>query len=778
MPTTPPRIEVVTARQFRGATSMTSIPLDPSKPFVLVFGENGTGKSTIVDAIEFVFNLTPGSIADISGADDKQHLHSIGRKLSDLSASVTIGPKSWTATYSAKKFQRTPADPLPQVRVLRRSSVLSLVNAQPAKRFERLKRFIDVANVERCEDELSKALSDVRKDIDRKAVECSNARSNLEKAFSEEHTLDEKSLTVEAWAKLRSQADISLLEARKSALKGVIDANSQVQLAIEGRRNAQAALDQAQAHLQEIERSIAEHPTIEPDSAVTLIDLLDKARTYVSQSDEIDACPVCAKPNDSTTLQATIDAKLGELSPLVELARKLASARGKVTAAASVVENCRKGITSRVAVLTKLLHELPDIAGAPEAFNQAAFPSLFAWNEELTNAALAETDRVLDLSAPFLSSAESEHDLIEKKISPARAIKRDYQALVDSHAEALRLEKVKGVLERMLDVVRNQRILFVQAILDAIADDCDKLYARIHPGEDIGNVRFAFDQEKRASLGLTSYFEGHTDVPPQAYFSESHLDTLGFCFFLALTHYLTRGRAIVVLDDVFTSVDLQHIDRALNLLLDEADRYFQIVLFTHQRRWLMRFESNHAPRQKADIITLRPWSLEHGVHAERPLTTMEALAEHLEVGASSRRELGATAAFLIETVLEEMTRHLECTVKRNTRDKYTCATLLDAMTKPSRRIQVLLDGAEMEGPPLQTIVDELKRLSSDARNTVGDHFSWDAAEVTDRQVQDFAGNAMSLAQRFVCPKCGGMTTRLKSAHLYCPCNTLQVSKPE
>ncbi|HEX3987903.1 MAG TPA: ATP-binding protein [Verrucomicrobiae bacterium] len=45
---------------FRGATQPVEIHFDISKPVTLVFGENGTGKSTIADALDFVAIATSG----------------------------------------------------------------------------------------------------------------------------------------------------------------------------------------------------------------------------------------------------------------------------------------------------------------------------------------------------------------------------------------------------------------------------------------------------------------------------------------------------------------------------------------------------------------------------------------------------------------------------------------------------------------------------------------------------------------------------------------------
>ncbi|MDX9972043.1 MAG: AAA family ATPase [FCB group bacterium] len=604
MPDTPPRITEIAATRFRGATSDTRIALDPSKPFVLIFGENGTGKSTLVDAIEFVSNLTPGSISDISGATEKQHVQSIGAKLSDLSVELTIGTTSWKAAYSGRQIQRTPADLCTPIHVLRRSKILSFVNAPPAKRFEQLKRFIDVAAVEKCESELAKALSDVKSAFKSSSEAYEGAHTRLATAFAEEHTPEEAGMDPEQWALARAKVDLSEMETRKTLLKKALDTHSQAEIALARKNAEQEKLNQARVSCKEIEARIGAYPDLDAKSAVVLIDLLGKTKNYVALKGDLDACPICAKPNDAQHLESAIDEKLSELSPLVELAKEFDTARASVRAAETVVGSLYRDLISRAQTLAKTLHSLPDCPGVgPEEY-----PNLFAYEDTLTKANIAETNRFLTAIAPVLSDIQTEHDLLEKKIAPAKGIKRDYRGLVEARSEAARLNRVREVLEIMFEIVVRERRNFVQTILDAIADRCDSLYARIHPGEKLGNVRFALDQVKRASLELTGEFEGHADVPPQAYFSESHLDTLGFCFFLALTHHLTGGKAIIVLDDVFASVDQQHIDRSLDVLIGESERYHQVILLTHQHHWLKTL-----PREKVDLITLKPWSLDQGV---------------------------------------------------------------------------------------------------------------------------------------------------------------------
>ena len=62
----PKIIEKIKIENFRGSSKCFEIAFNKLKPIVLIFGENGTGKSTIVDAIEFVCNQNIGSLQDFT----------------------------------------------------------------------------------------------------------------------------------------------------------------------------------------------------------------------------------------------------------------------------------------------------------------------------------------------------------------------------------------------------------------------------------------------------------------------------------------------------------------------------------------------------------------------------------------------------------------------------------------------------------------------------------------------------------------------------------------
>jgi energy-coupling factor transporter ATP-binding protein EcfA2 len=129
---------------FRGATVPVEVSFDSQRPVVLVFGENGTGKSTLADALDFVCNREYGSLGNYSfGESPRKYIPSLGQEPSAVSVHLTAGSQTWTGSLGLDRPVVEPGG-CPDARILRRPTILKLIEAQPKERFQALRDFIDV----------------------------------------------------------------------------------------------------------------------------------------------------------------------------------------------------------------------------------------------------------------------------------------------------------------------------------------------------------------------------------------------------------------------------------------------------------------------------------------------------------------------------------------------------------------------------------------------------------------------------------------------------------
>lgn len=786
MPTTK-RIQKVLMNRFRGASRSTEIQFDVTKPLALVFGENGTGKTSLVDAIDFLCNQEAGSIKERSSTNIQQ-LVTIGASPSDLGVEIQWGGQSCSAGLNRTGIVIAPDATPPSATILRRGGVLKLVAATPAKRFEELKKFIDVENVEKCEGKISDAIKEVKQSLEGHTHRLQEAKDNLEKCFEEEKSSGETETDAILWARKRSEADLSALEAQNEALKNILTLYQTIQVKAGIRDHSQAVYSTAKQKFEEVEKRIQEAPSLDAQTGVSLVELLSKAQEHLQPiAYQTDSCPICLQPKNGTELLSEITTRLQEMSQIRSLVSEKTSAEQALkTAQATAIRDYAHFVKS-VQATGRAIAQFDTQFTKNFPIDNFQFPLLFAFEEEVSRALAEEVQNYLEQIEPLAEHLRLLQDSLYRQITQANLIKREYKAHVDAEREAKKALAVRGKLEETLKTVRQTRIAFVQRVLDQVADECDRLYARIHQEERIGRVRLTLDEERKGSLQQKGEFQGYSDVSPQAYFSDSHLDTLAFCFFLSVAKQMTGGQTILVLDDVFTAVDLDHIRRIVDLLIEEAPEFHQVIFTTYQRRWLNLMQASGSARNLVQTIELLPWSLESGITSNQIKPYVEELRELLQSRQVNRRDIGSLSGFLVESLLDEMTKRCQCSLQRNPDNRYTGLALLDGFTSRSRRITVQrLDPTTNEmvnkevvpdsDQTLAGVIEFLKRTWQDARNLNGDHFNWDSADVSNATIQEFGRKTLTLADYLCCEHCGSLPVRDRTTHLACQCNKTQIMK--
>ena len=154
------RIKRLAIHNFRGATQPLDLSFDVSKPLVLVFGENGTGKSTIVDAMECAGN---GSTAFLDGwklgkgKRKEAFIPAIGKSLTDVKIDLVFGVQTYNATLNTKGLKLCNSPDRPSTKVLRRKLLQAFIDADPAQRYKEVASFLNIPQIETSETSLRKA---------------------------------------------------------------------------------------------------------------------------------------------------------------------------------------------------------------------------------------------------------------------------------------------------------------------------------------------------------------------------------------------------------------------------------------------------------------------------------------------------------------------------------------------------------------------------------------------------------------------------------------------
>src|SRR4051794_12065257 len=95
------KLKIIEIAFFRGASQPAKVEFDSDKNVTMIYGENGSGKSSVVDAFDFLCGRNFGSLRDRSGADT-DFLTSILGRPEQVRVKLTAEAGSWEATFKPK----------------------------------------------------------------------------------------------------------------------------------------------------------------------------------------------------------------------------------------------------------------------------------------------------------------------------------------------------------------------------------------------------------------------------------------------------------------------------------------------------------------------------------------------------------------------------------------------------------------------------------------------------------------------------------------------------
>lgn len=754
----PHRLQTLKIKAFRGATCPVEIKFDTDKPAVLIFGENGTGKSTIIDALEFVFNEKLGSLEAKKSITPKTHAPSLGAQAKDINIQATFGGQSWSACWGkGGPVSSGPAENKPTLRNLRRDKILKLIYDTPKDRYGALQEFIGIPQIEANEGALRDAYNAVARDYQTDTKVLAENETNLNNYWEREGKPDGNCA---AWVKNCAKYDAATLQASTLEVQKIVDAIQKMQSASTAYKThlSQYKVQKNQHSSAEAALKQAEQALVGISEGRTLLALLKDTADFLKANPATSKCPVCGNGITPAKISADIDARiqqmqsLGKCQEAVTIAnRKLYDADARCLAAAQQL------LASIRAVIT-----ITQNSKAQEIASQS-----IQWQKYSVllgteaNALPPETVVLMQEFAQKIAvpvSALDDRKIKETNLlNKLNAVKTYAQAISEKKRTSQELLALQNRLSSMGKTYVSVRKKYVDDLLSAISTDIAGIYNKIHPGEKIGKVRFFLNPNYQGSLECEGQFQDKENVPPQAYYSESHLDTLGVCVFLALEKHFQHENAIVVLDDVITSVDETHMTRFINAIQEEAENFNQLIITTHYRPWREMYRYARSQSSKVQLIELLHWSIQRGVRHTKTRLSVDELKDYAKMEPMDRQIVSSKAGILLESILDHITYLYECRLPRKPQPFYTLGDLLTSLGKLKSALKV--ESLPVTGTPatveLKNAIEVLEAFTW-IRNKVGCHWDTLGGSVSDADVADFANKTVAFAELLICGECGEM----------------------
>jgi energy-coupling factor transporter ATP-binding protein EcfA2 len=731
-----PSLKKLTIQHLRGSVNAFELAFEPKKKLTIIYGENGTGKSTICDALEFLSKGRVGSLDGRGLGKTNQHWPSVNKSSADVAVTLETVNGVCRATMGKSAVVVQPEGAQPQVEVLRRSQILALLEATPGQRYEAIRRFVDVSAIEASENTLRKLITELNANRDLAAARILENREALIQFW---HAAGAPGTDALSWAKTEASREPAAADPELAALLDLETAYVRLAGHPQHIREATAALTTAQATFTLAqEQATAQLATVAQDAGAT-ISVLQAAQHYLQAHPAGEHCPLCGSAEAAQGLAQRVEQRLHAFAALQEALAVQAQAERQVQQAQQHRETLATAARADIAAFEQV---------------RAAFP----WSAEVTlpTEPAPHAAKALDMWLAATAALPTHW----RQIALARqsqgqflaTLKQALKTYEDNIQGQDELDALLPNLEKALKIVEDERKAFSDALLSKIANEVGRIYEAVHPGEGLNKISLELDPKKRASLEISSNFGGKSGRPPQAYFSQSHLDTLGLCIFLALAGLDDPANTILVLDDVVASVDEPHVERLVEMLYAEAARFRHCIITTHYGPWKHRYKWGWLKHGQCQFVELSNWTQAGGMSHRRTMPDADRLRLLLAENPPDPQLVCAKAGVILEAALDFLTFLYSCAVPRRQEPRYTLGELLPAIRSKLRKqlkVEVLVsDGngtSSYQLVALEPILNELERIAQ-VRNVFGCHFNALSFDLLESDALAFGSYVLTLIE--------------------------------
>jgi energy-coupling factor transporter ATP-binding protein EcfA2 len=644
----PIKINNLTISGIRGIQNTMNLSLNGKS--VLLYGENGSGKSSITDAIEWLYKDSVSHLANAEINLKEALRNSYTDKAINSEISITYNQNF---TISKKLFYKG-SKLIPELSNTSESYMLAsekenlliryyllrnFVSQTKTAKLEFLSDIIGFSEVTKTKEILKKAFTSVKNEIkaqnfeDQIGAQKETLISKIGAAVSQEKDFIIK--INEVIKPLNLKINVETFKDIDTGLEQIRQASNEKQLL-----NIFSFLKTAEELLTSIEKEITfvdneykiffeEFNKIAADvknmMQIFLSELLQSGNLVIEKGYHKDnTCPLCLQPKKLEDLKTEIRQRLEE----IQVKSSFDNAK-KSVANISLEQIKRIDVVLNIPMISE-----PDNAEIKKALEniKTKFQSYY----EVTGGKVVSSDILPSNDILRIKSDDFKiHSEIIKRLKTMDiAMKND--RIMDIYAnvssakdaflkikrfenEKARLEHQKKSLELICNEFTKHQKEGLENFINTFSGLINEFYQYMNPGEAFQKISIATIGGEDELKGVTVEYRYNNECvcPPQKYFSEAHLNCFGIAFFLASVIAFNKENNFIVLDDVISSFDTNHKNRFADLLFNKFSEY-QIILLTHEIEWF-NYVSQIAKRE-AWLIGNIKWSETKGTYLdEKPL---------------------------------------------------------------------------------------------------------------------------------------------------------------
>ena len=770
------KIKALKIAWFRG--SADSINLELNLRSLVVYGENGSGKSSFVDAVEH--NIKDGKINHLSheysGRRQEKAIintHTPGSQTSSIL--ITLEDKTAVETKIQKNGSFTVSPDDSHLKewdyrrtILRQNEVADFIADTKGDKYSALLPLLGLSHLEITAENLRKLEKNIAtlSELGTKKIDVGEIDIKRKKMFDDLKWDDIQKILIQLFTSYCNEETgtkslSTILSETTVSLKEKVEKLSDDQkryatlLEISKLGISPQIFD---VRASSIKLSESSQPLITEKLTV-----LKAAITYSDKNieDEID-CPACGRSIQSSQFSEHVKS---EEKALKETVADFDMYKVRVGLLCESLNSLKRLLAQEQIADWKNLQD-ENVVNYVEEFDVEDFRSSCSEDdlvniaentESLITAATAEVVNPLQDAASLVADKEKLETIAE--IVRGSVLRKEIKDIED----------LISFLSSLQRLYREQIREKASSVIGAISSDIARMWGILHPDEKVEDVRLNLptDIDKAIEIGLKFY--GIEQDSPRLTLSEGHRNSLGLCIFLAMAKKDTDNP--IVLDDVVVSFDRNHRGMVGELLTQEfPDR--QVILFTHERDWYIDLRKQLDAKQW-EFKTLLPWeSPEVGIRFSEKQFGFDDARGHLLTSPDSA---GNTARKIVDTSFAVLAESLQVSLPyrhRERNDGRTGHEFLEKIAVAKDSFQIKKDGSTYES--FTEALEEVKnadRLIISWGNRASHDFDITKNEAT--KLIDACEIALS---RFECDECNKEVTYLtneKAGFKQCSCGRLR-----
>lgn len=733
------RLTRIQVSAFRGVPDTLEVVLAGGRSLA-VCGDNGTGKSTLADALEWFFTGKIGFLAHEGRGHAVRHQGATGPTWVEVETTGALGGRA-THPHDGKSAACAVGET--EMFQLRGRALVEFIDKTKGEKWKELANILgfEAAN------QLSLDLQRVRNDLEAARL-AADAGLGTAAAALVRQSIDADEASILAYVGQQC-AVIGVLA--PSTFKAAIDPNWAPSLtqdrdaAMRAGRRAALAAEVAALATPDFDRGLLSGwndviaiETSEDRARRVLIGAADK---YLASASALTACPVCGQSIDFAKLRQRVTQTLADLKTADSRFRLAEEGMMALVATAKAAEALRTECANRArqlgaGTLGKLPAALSGELERAQSNRTALAPTvlgqfvreLAAWDMAAAKATKADLELGGDDRGRALAKI-----VIGAELSRQWVIRR---------ATAEAASRAHDVAQRIFDSYQDRLRSYFGEVLQAITARTSEIWARLHPDEGLEDVRIEPWEEK--GVELVVHFHGTDQRPPHGVLSESHLNSLAIALFLAMAERFNDRLGFLVLDDVINSFDREHRGRLAELLVSEF-KTRQLVVLTHDPLFYRRLTTLAPDWNRLEFTS---WSFDAGPRTLGYAGSARLGAAQARLAAGDRHDAATKGRLALEEMLQEVCERFEADLpfrrgSRNDQREYgeVVAGARGMLKKRAPRLKEQLE-------PL------FKLLDADVRAALNVESHASQEQASDREIGDALARVEQLEQAFTCANCG------------------------